>query len=149
MSTTSAWRRGLRVAALVTVLLGLAACGSNKDNDARDGRPSATPCPVLPTADPSAKLPPGFPARDQVLYEPSVQGKTTIVKGLVDESSFVKVRDDYVGKLKASGWTIDGTDQESVEAEVQFSKASPLQTGTVKVQQLCTGYVTVRYKLNQ
>ena len=91
----------------------------------------------------------GTKTRDQVLYEPSVQGKTTIVYGLVDESSFLEARDDYVDKLKAGGWTIDGKDQESVEAEAQFSKASPLQTGTIKVQPLCKGYVTIRYKLNQ
>jgi hypothetical protein len=145
--TTAAWRRGLAAATLVPLLAGLTACGDDKKD--ADSSANKNACSTLPTADPAAKLPPGFPDRDQVLYEPSVQGKTTIVFGLVDESSFVEVRDDYVDKLKGAGWTIDGTDQESVEAEAQFSKASPLQTGTIKVQPLCKGYVTVRYKLNQ
>jgi hypothetical protein len=142
--STSPWRRGMACAALVPLLAGVSACSSKSTPKA-----DAHACGALPTADPAAKLPPGFPNRDQVLYEPSVQGKTTIVYGLVDESSFLEVRDDYVTKLKAAGWTIDGTDQESVEAEAQFSKPSPLMTGTVKIQPLCKGYVTIRYKLNQ
>ena len=145
--TTTTWRRGLAVAALVPLLAGVSACGSDSKSSSTTADTKA--CGTLPTADPAAKLPPGFPDRDQVLYEPSVQGKTTIVYGLVDESSFLDVRDDYATKLKAAGWTIDGTDQESVEAEAQFSKASPLQTGTIKVQPLCKGHVTIRYKLNQ
>ncbi len=142
-------RRALAAAALVPLLAGLSACG---DSDSEAGTPSdaGKACGTLPTADPAATLPTGLPARDQVLYEPSVQGKTTIVFGLVDESDFVEVRDDYVEKLKAAGWTIDGTDQESVEAEAQFSKKDPgLIAGTVKVQPLCKGYVTVRYKLSE
>lgn len=142
--TSITWRRGLAAAALVPLLAGLSACGEDKDKAAATAR-----CPTLPTADPAAKLPAGLPDRDQVLYEPSVQGKTTIVYGLVDEGSAVEVRDDYVDKLKAGGWTIDGTDQESVEAEAQFSKASPVLSVTIKVQPLCKGYVTIRYKLNQ
>lgn len=145
--TTSPWVRGLALATLVPLLAGLSACSSDKKSTTSST--SGKACGTLPSADPAAKLPAGFPARDQVLYEPSTQGKTTIVFGLVDESSFVEVRDDYVDKLKAAGWTIDGTDQESVEAEAQFSKASPLMTGTVKIQPYCKGYVTVRYKLNQ
>ena len=147
--TRMALRRGLAAAALVPLLTGLAACGDG-DKDATGGPPGSQDCGTLPSADPAAKLPAGFPARDQVLYESSTQGKTEIVFGLVDESSFVEVRDDYVEKLKTAGWTIDGTDQESVEAEAQFSKPTPLQTGTIKVQPLagCDGYVSVRYKLN-
>lgn len=136
-------RRGLAIVALAPLLAGLTACSSDK-------KAASNGCKTLPTADPSATLPAGFPAVDgQVLYEPSTQGKTVIVFGLVHESSFVEVRDSYVDKLKAGGWTIDGTDQESVEAEAQFSKSPPLQAGTIKVEPLCTGYVTVRYKLSQ
>ena len=143
-------RRGLAAAALVPLLLGLSACGdSDKDKDSGDAAKGSQACGTLPTADPSATLPAGFPDRDQALYEPSTQGKTQIVFGLVNESSFVEVRDDYVDKLKSAGWTIDGTDQESVEAEAQFSKHSPaLVTGTIKVEPFCKGYVTVRYKYN-
>ena len=130
-----------RALALVGLMTALTACGGS---DAKD----ANACGTLPSADPAAAMPAGFPARDQVLYEPSTQGKTSIVFGLVKESDFVEVRDDYVTKLKTAGWTIDGTDQESVEAEAQFSKTAPSRTGTIKVQPLCTGYVSVRYKLN-
>jgi hypothetical protein len=94
---------------------------------------------------------PGFPELEgAVLYEPSTQGKTVIVYGLLKESDFVKVRDEYAAELKAAGWTIDGTDQESVEAEAQFSKSPPLVNGTIKVQpvETCKGYVTIRFKEN-
>jgi uncharacterized lipoprotein len=134
----------LTLAALA--LVATAACSDDKTTD-----PSSSGCDKLATADPSAALPAGFPAVDgQVLYEPSAQGKTHIVFGLIKTGDFVKVRDDYVTKLKDAGWTIDGTDQESVEAEAQFSKSPPLVTGTIKVQPVdtCKGYVTVRYKAN-
>lgn len=146
----STLQRGLAAAALVPLLAGLSACGgSDTDADAGAASDATKACGTLPSADPAATLPAGLPSRDQVLYEPSTQGKTAIVFGLVDESDFVEVRDDYVGKLKAAGWTIDGTDQESVEAEAQFSKKDPgLIAGTIKVQPLCKGYVTVRYKLS-
>lgn len=142
---TTTLRRGLAAAALVPLLAGVAACGGD-DKDATGDAPGTQPCGTLPTADPAATLPAGFPARDQVLYEPTTQGKTQIVFGLVHESSFVEVRDDYVEKLKAAGWTIEGTDQESVEAEAQFSKSSPLVTGSIKVEPFCKGYVSVRYR---
>jgi hypothetical protein len=142
MSTTI--RRGLALAALVPLLTGLAACGgSDNDNDDK-GSNNATACGTLPTANPAASLPAGFPALgDQVLYEPSTQGSTKIVYALLDESSFVEVRDELVDKLKAAKYTIDGTDQESVEAEAEFSGP---QKGTIKVEPRCTGYVTIRYK---
>ena len=128
------------------VLVGAAACSDSSTPS------SGSTCTNVPTADPAAKMPTGLPPVDgQVLYEPSTQGKTQIVFGLSKTGDFVKVRDDYVTKLTAAGWKIDGTDQESVEAEAQFSKASPLQTGTIKVQPLasCDGYVSIRYKVNE
>ena len=137
-------RRGLALAALVPLLTGLAGCGgSDNDNDSDKTDTSASSCGTLPTADPAATLPAGFPTRDQVLYEPSTQGATKVVYALVDESDFVEVRDDLVDKLKKAGYTIEGTDQESVEAEAEFSGA---QKGTIKVEPKCKGYVTVRYK---
>jgi len=143
MRTTTV-RRGLAAAALVPLLAGLTACGDDKKDTG--AAPGSQACPTLPTANPAAKLPAELPARDQVLYEPSTQGKTEIVFGLVDESNFVEVRDDYVEKLTAAGWKIDGTDQESVEAEAQFSKGST--TGSIKVEPYCKGYVTVRYRVS-
>jgi hypothetical protein len=134
----------LVAATAVLPLLLLTGCGGSSDPKA-----SGPKCPTLPTSDPSAKLPEGIPALDdQVLYEPSTQGKTQIVFGLLKQTDFVKVRDDLATKLKANGWTIDGTDQESVEAEAQFSKTPPLVNGTIKVAPLCTGYLSVRYKVN-
>jgi hypothetical protein len=139
MSSTTL-RRGLAMAALVPLLTGLTACGDDK----KDSGSSGTGCGTLPTANPAATLPTGFPALGgQVLYEPSTQGTTKIVYGLLDEGGFVEVRDELVTKLKAASYTIEGTDQESVEAEAEF--AGP-QKGTIKVEPRCTGYVTIRYK---
>jgi len=140
-------RRGLAFAALVPLLTGLTACSDKKkDADSDGGSPAASKCGVLPTADPTAKLPDGFPTLGgQVLHEPSLQGKTQIVYALLDEPGFVEVRDELVTKLKAAGYTVPGTDQESVEAEAEFEGK---QSGTIKVQPLCKGYVTIRYKFN-
>ena len=144
--TTALRRRALCAVTAVPLLLGLAACGGSSDGDSdSDSEASASDaCGTLPSADPAATLPTGFPALgDQVLYEQSKQGSTTIVFGRVDESDFVEVRDELVDKLKAAGYTIDGTDQESVEAEAEFSGP---HGGTIKVQPLCKGNVVIRYK---
>src|SRR5438067_2098343 len=140
------WKRALAIAALAPALAGLTACSDgDKDKDG-DTSSASKSCGTLPTADPAAALPVGFPALgDQVLYEPSTQGKTQIVYALLDESSFVEVRDELVTKLKAAGYTVPGTDQESVEAEAEFEGK---QDGTIKVEPLCKGYVTIRYKFN-
>ncbi|HUR50517.1 MAG TPA: hypothetical protein VMZ11_00165 [Mycobacteriales bacterium] len=138
-------RRGLAAAALVPLLAGLSACGDD-DKDAVDSgaKPGTQACAGLPSADSAATLPTGFPALgDQLLYEPSMQGTTKIVYGLLDESDFVEVRDELVDKLKAASYKIEGTDQESVEAEAEFSGP---QRGTIKVQPLCKGHVSIRYK---
>jgi hypothetical protein len=139
-------RRGLAAAALVPLLMGLAACGDDdKDKDADNAQAGSQSCGTLPTADPAATLPSGFPTlSDQVLYEPSSQGTAKIVFALLDESNFVEVRDELVEKLKDAKYTIDGQDQESVEAEAEFSGP---HRGTIKVEPLCKGYVTIRYKI--
>ena len=136
----------IRLALAGLALVGAAACSASSSPSSTAG------CKKLPTADPAAAMPTGLPAvAGQVLYEPSTQGKTEIVFAVIKAHSFVKVRDDYVTALKGVGWKIDGTDQESVEAEAQFSKTPPLKTGTIKVQPIpsCADYVTVRYKVNQ
>ena len=135
-------RRALAVSALLP-LLALSACS---DGDAAIAAGADKPCSALPTADAAAALPTDFPTfPDVVLYEPSSQGKTTIVFGLIAESDFVKVRDAQVATLKTAGYTIEGTDQESVEAEAEFTGA---HEGTIKVQPLCAGHVSIRYKIN-
>lgn len=131
----------MRRFATVVLLAGLTACGGG-------GHAAQGPaCGPLPTADPSAKLPTGFPDRgNQVLYQPETEGKTQIVWALVHETDFVHVRDDYVNRLRAAGWHLDGTDQEAVEAEAHFSKNPPLVTASIKVAPLCKGYITIRYR---
>lgn len=124
------------LAALVLVPL-LAACGGSEEA-------SGTRCGTLPTANPAATLPAGFPALPgQVLHEPARQGKTDLVLALVHETDFVAVRDDLVARLRAAGFQVPGTDQEAVEAEAEFTGP---HEGTIKVTPLCEGYVTVRYK---
>ena len=141
----SSMRRALCATAAVPLLLGLAACGGSSDGDKDSEATASDSCGTLPTADAAAKLPDGFPSlSDQVLYEPSTQGSTSVVFGRVDESDFVEVRDELVDKLKSAGYKIDGTDQESVEAEAEFSGP---HTGTIKVQPLCKGNVSIRYKI--
>jgi hypothetical protein len=145
---TTTLRRGLAAAALVPLLAGLTACGDDDKDDDSDstGSSGTQACGTLPTANPQATLPAGFPKlSDQVLYEPSTQGATKIVFALVDESNFVEVRDEIVEKLKDAGYTIVGTDQESVEAEAEFKKGDT-EEGTIKVEPFCKGYVSVRYK---
>lgn len=134
--------RTLRLALVaVPLLVALAGCGGG---GAGTAKPTAKPCGTLPTADPAATLPSGFPAPQQVLFDAATQGKASIVFGLVDDGDFVRVRDDLVDRLKAAGYTIEGTDQESVEAEAQFSGP---HSGTIKVEPLCEGRVKVRYKI--
>jgi hypothetical protein len=140
----------LAALALLPALL-LAGCSDSGDSgDEGSKKASGDSCEgKLTAADPAAKLPAGIPDLEgQVLYEPSTQGKTTIVFGRVAKSDFVAVRDELKEKLARAGWTIDGTDQESVEAEVQFSKTPPLMTGSVKVQPLCDGNVSIRYRVS-
>jgi len=138
--------RLLAAAALVPLLTGLVACGGD---DGAGGPPASQPCGPMPTADPSATVPASLPVLDgAVLYEPTTQGRTAIVFALVKASGFVAVRDELAAKIEAAGWTIDGTDQESVEAEAQFSKASPATEGSIKVEPHCEGYVRVRYRVS-
>lgn len=130
----SAVRRTLASLALLPLL---AACGGGGPDTA------GTPCSSLPSADPRATLPAGFPALDgQVLYGPASQGKTSIVFGLLAEEGFVGVRDRLVQRLGVAGYDVVGTDQESVEAEAEFTGP---HEGTIKVQPLCDGHLSIRY----
>ena len=139
-------RRRLGLVAFVPLLGGLVACGGGNNGDSPAG-PGAEACTSLPTADPAATLPAGFPALpEQVLHAPATQGSTKIVFALVAEPDFVDVRDQVVARLRDAGYTIVGSDQESVEAEAEFTGK---HEGTIKVQPFCKGRVTVRYKLNQ
>ena len=130
--------------AALVLLLALTACGSGAP--ATPPQDAAAPCTSLPAADPSASLPPGFPALpDQVLYGAASQGSTRILFGRVSGESFVDLRDRLAANLEAAGYTLDGTDQEAVEAEAHFSQPTE---GSVRVKQLCEGVLEVRYRLS-
>ena len=132
----------MRVAA--ALLLTMTACGSG--GAAAPTQEAAAPCASLPAADPAASLPPGFPQLPgQVLYGPASQGATTIVFGRVEGDDFEVLRDELATSLTEAGYTLDGTDQEAVEAEAHFSQP---REGSVRVKQLCDGVLEVRYRLS-
>lgn len=130
-------------AAAVVLLLALTACGSAEQAPAQD---AAAPCTSLPAADPAASLPDGFPQLpDQVLYGAASQGATRIVFGRVPGEDFEVLRDQLAADLEDAGYSLDGTDQEAVEAEAHFSQPTE---GSVRVKQLCEGVLEVRYRLS-
>ena len=130
-------------APLVLLLL-VAACGNAQP--AAPQQDAAAPCASLPAADPAASLPPDFPRLPgQVLYGPASQGATSIVFGRVEGDDFEALRDRLAKDLEAAGYTLDGTDQEAVEAEAHFSQP---REGSVRVKQLCEGVLEVRYRLS-
>jgi hypothetical protein len=132
------------VRARLVLLLALTACGNGTPS--APGQDAAAPCASLPAADPAASLPEGFPQLPgQVLYGPASQGATTIVFGRVPGEDFEQLRDRLAGELEAAGYTLDGTDQEAVEAEAHFSAP---REGSVRVKQLCEGVLEVRYRLS-
>ena len=110
------------------------------------GAGSGLACASLPSADPAASLPTGFPVLPgQVLYGAASQGATRIVFGRTTGEDFVALRDRLAADLERAGYVLDGTDQEAVEAEVHFSNP---REGSIKVQQLCDGVLEVRYRLS-
>lgn len=145
MSHHGPGRREASAATCVVVLvLALTSCGGSTSPPVASG--PAQPCASLPAADPGASLPAGFPVLpDQVLYGPASQGATSIVFGRVAGGDVVALRDQLADRLETAGYAIDGTDQEAVEAEAHFSRP---REGSVKVQQLCDGVLSVRYRLS-
>lgn len=128
----------------LVLLLALTGCGSAAP--AVPQQDAAAPCTSLPAADPGADLPADFPRLPgQVLYGPASQGATTIVFGRVEGDDFEAARDRLAEELERAGYTIDGTDQEAVEAEAHFSAP---REGSVRVKQLCQGVLEVRYRLS-
>lgn len=128
----------------VLVLAALAGCGSGGSGGPTPD--AAAPCASLPAADPAASLPSGFPVLpDQVLYGAASQGATRIVFGRVPGEDFEALRDTLAAALSDAGYSIDGTDQEAVEAEAHFSAP---REGSVRVKQLCEGVLEVRYRLS-
>jgi hypothetical protein len=132
----------VRRVALAALLL-VTGCAAEEPGTAPEG---AGPCTSLPAADPAAQLPQGFPKLPgQVLYGPAEQGSTRILFGRVQGEDFVALRDRLARELEAAGYTLDGTDQEAVEAEAHFR--APVE-GSVRVQRLCDGVLEVRYRLS-
>jgi hypothetical protein len=143
------------VRAALVLLLALTACGSS-DSPAAPTQDAAAPCASLPAADPAATLPEGFPQLpDQVLYGAASQGATRILFGRVPGEDFEALRDELAVALEDAGYSLDGTDQEAVEAEAHFSRTAsrrgtgsqPIE-GSVRVKQLCEGVLEVRYRLS-
>jgi hypothetical protein len=128
----------------LVLLLVLTGCGTQPA--AGPPQDAAAPCTSLPAADPEASLPAGFPRLSgQVLYGPASQGATTIVFGRVEGEDFEATRDELARELESAGYTLDGTDQEAVEAEAHFSAP---REGSVRVKRLCEGVLEVRYRLS-
>jgi hypothetical protein len=134
----------MRILLPVLLLAGLVGCGSGDQIGPTPD--AAAPCGSLPVADPSAVLPDGFPQLpDQVLYGAASQGATRILFGRVPGDDFEALRDSLAMALDDAGYSIDGTDQEAVEAEAHFSAP---REGSVRVKQLCDGVLEVRYRLS-
>lgn len=130
---------GTRIAAAVLALAAVSGCVADEG-----GGPTSAPCPTPSST--VSRLPAGFPVlADQVLLERVTQGKTTVLVGAVPGEDFVEVRDKLVQQLRDKGYTIVGTDQESVEAEAEFGGP---RRGTIRVQPRCAGQLSVRYTFN-
>jgi hypothetical protein len=124
----------LRLVFLMAVVCALpAGCGGG------DSEPASvtTPCPAAPRELAEAPaLPPGFPSPPEVTYTRNLQaGPAQIVSGYwqgdIDEAF-----DGYKESFEASGYEITKEEQETVDAEVNFSGRDV--SGQVKLLQTCS-----------
>jgi hypothetical protein len=113
---------------------------------------STRACDDLLKAPPGAAVPSGLdfavPA-GQTLLDVTTQGKTSAVTVYVEggRKDLVRLRDQAVSDMRAQGYTASPTDQEpTYEAEGRFGGKV---NGTIKVQPLCSGYDSIRYKFNR
>ena len=143
-------KKTVTVALMLPLVLGsLSACSKKKTAATPVASPSAsasTSCDGKLTADPSVKLPAGFPT-ELTLILTSMQnaGATKIYFGALPETDISGARDDLAAKLVANKYKIVGQDQEpGIEAEAQFTGP---HDGTLRTRFLCTGYLEVRYSL--
>ena len=77
------------------------------------------------------------------------QGKTTIATAVLagHRTDIVTVRDQVLSDLKSAGYTVTGTDAEpGFEAEAEVDGA---HHGTVRVKPLCSGKLSITYKIEQ
>lgn len=103
---------------------------------------------LLKPADPAAALPSGLPAGvdGATFHTLQKQGATNRHFAHAKGDDVVAVRDAVEKAYVDAGITIEGRDAEPpAEAELQWSVGD--REGSVQVTPLCTGYVTVRYRV--
>jgi hypothetical protein len=149
----TAHQRGRLWAPALTVPLAvmLAACGGSSSGGDKDSESSAANavCPSTISQTASQALPSDVPAPDgsSQAYQYFPQGATKVWYFAVDgaPSDLPSLRDAYDNALKAKGYEIEGTDQETnAEAESEFKGA---HEGTTNFRPLCKGKVNFRLKL--
>jgi hypothetical protein len=134
------------LAVVVPLLIGLAGCGDDDKEKAKERANAACPSDIAGTA--STALPGDVPAPSGArAYSYSSQGKTQVwffaISGSADQ--LPALRDAYDGQLTAKGYRIVHTDQEDgAEAEAEFGGP---HDGTTNLQPLCQGKVKFRLKL--
>lgn len=113
---------------------------------------STRACGDLLKPTPGAAVPTGLDfavPSGQTLLEVTAQGKTAAVTVYVKggRKDLVELRDQAVSDMRSQGYTAAPTDQEpTYEAEGEFGGKVK---GTIKVQPLCSGYDSIRYKFNR
>ncbi len=137
-----------RLVAAVPLLFAAVGC-SDKDKEEEEGKANASQsCDgLLKPADAAAALPSDIPAgiSGATFYQVETQGQTKQYFAYVSGTDFVKVRDDIKAAYQAASIEIENTDQEEVEAELEFKKGST--AGSVQVIALCKGQLRLRYRV--
>jgi len=134
--------------AAVPLIVGVAGCGGSSDSDSDSSSSSGASCDgLLKPADSAATPPAGLPLPDgAVFYEVQSQGSTKDYFAHAPGTDFVKVRDDLKSAFEAKGLKVPGTDQEDVEAEMEFTGTDGSE-GSVQVISLCKDNLRVRYRV--
>jgi hypothetical protein len=142
-------RRALSTVAAVPLIVGLAGCGGSSGSAGSSGSSGGgVSCTgLLKPADSAANPPAGLPLPDgAVFYEVQTQGATKRYFAHVKGTDFVKLRDDMKATFEQKGLKVLGTDQEEVEADLEFSTADGTE-GSVQVISLCKDTLRVRYRV--
>jgi hypothetical protein len=141
-------RRALCAVAAVPLIAGVAGCGGSSGSDNTSASGGGVSCDgLLKPANTAAAPPVGLPLPDgAVFYEVQTQGVTKRYFAHVAGTDFVKLRDDLKATFASKGLKILGTDQEEVEADLEFSTADGTE-GSVQVISLCKDNLRVRYRV--
>jgi hypothetical protein len=139
--------RVLAVTAMMPLLVGLAACGGDDDEEGEGNVPTVCPSDASETA--STQPPDDIPLPDGAdgAYAYFPQGATKVWNLAIDgePSDLRQLRDDYFAQLEEADYEIEDTDaEEGFEAEGEFNGP---HEGTAKFRPLCTGKVVVTLKL--